>query len=118
MRPLANKVLLLQLGVMVAGIIIAFCFFDMRSVKAAVAAGFIAFMPALAYARVVGRITVIASPSAALLTHLIAWILKLALTLILLIMVFHFLRNDLSVPFFFGAYISCLMSYGAALLFK
>lgn len=118
MQPLVVKVLILQVCITLAGLVIAFCLFDARSVNAALAAGFIAFIPALAYGRVVARITVVTPSNAVLLMHAIAGTVKLVLTVILLVLMFQYLQKELSMPFFFGAYISCLTSYGLALLFK
>ena len=118
MQALVGKVLIMQASFTLAGVVVALLFFDARSVNAALAAGFTAFIPVLAYARTVARITPFTPPNAVLLMHAIAGLLKLILTLILLFAVFRFLHNELSIPFFLGAYICCLMSYGAALLFK
>lgn len=118
MQPLTKRVLMLQACITVAALAVAFCLFDARAVNAALAAGFITFIPALAYARIVARITVVTPPNAVLLMHAIAGTVKLVLTLVLLLLMFRFLHQELSIPFFFGAYISCLMSYGLALLFK
>lgn len=117
MRSLVGKVLALQAGMTVVAVLLALIFFDGHAVKAALAAGFTAFIPAVAYARVVARIPIVASPNAVLLMHAIAAVIKLALTLALLVATFS-LQHELSVPYFFGAYIACLMSYGLALLFK
>lgn len=118
MSPLAGKVLAVQAGVTLLAFLLAVLLFDAAAVKAALAAGFIAFIPALAQARVVARIPVMASPKAVFLTHTLAWILKLIASLALLLVMFVYLHKELSIPYFLGTYIACLMSYGSALLFK
>lgn len=118
MRTLVSKVLILQVCITVAASLIAVLFFDQRAVKSAAAAGIVAFIPALAYARVVARITLRVPPHAVLMMHAIAEALKLLLSLVLLALIFRFLHNELSMPYFIGAYVACLLSYGLALLFK
>lgn len=118
MRTLVSKVLIVQVCITVAAALIAVLFFDQRAVKSAVAAGIVAFIPALAYARVVARITLRVPPRAVLMIHAIAECVKLVLSLLLLTLIFQYLRNELSLPYFIGAYVACLMSYGLALLFK
>lgn len=118
MRPLVGKVLGLQAGITLAAATLALILMDQRAVLAALAAGAIAFIPALAYARVVARITVVTPPNAVLLMHAIAGVVKLVLTLIMLLALFALLQNEFSVPYFFGTFAACLMSYGLALLFK
>lgn len=118
MPPLAGKVLATVACVTALAVLIALMLFGAREAKAALAAGFIAFIPALAQARVEARIPMMASPKAVFLTHLLAWAIKLIASLVLLVLLFVYLQKELSVPYFLATYVVCLMSYGVALLFK
>lgn len=117
MRSLVSRVLVAQLVVTALGVLIALAMQNTPAVKASLVAGFIAFVPAVAYARVAAW-TQLLVPRAILLAHGLGEIIKLALTAILLALAFVFLHNKISIPFFFGVYIACLMSYGIALIFK
>lgn len=117
MRSLVGRVLVVQLGIAALGAVLALVWGGAPMVKAALVAGFIAAVPALAYSRVVAWMQMLV-PRSVLLAHALGELLKLALTVVLLALAFVFLQYKISIPYFFGVYVLCLMSYGVALIFK
>lgn len=118
MRTLIGRVFQAQALIALLALLVAALFFDVKSVKAAIIAWIIAAVPALVYARVISRIHLLVSAAQQLLFHALGEALKIAFSVLALIVVFATLKNELSITYFLGTYIACLMGYGIALLFK
>lgn len=117
MQKTVWRVLIAQLGIAFFAATIGLLGWGARYGLAAAVAGLVAAIPAWAHGRVVLRFTA-GGRLPIWWPQMLGEGLKIALSILGLLVVFTRLVPYISIPYFFAVYVACLMAYAAPLFFN